>query len=72
MHDNDCLDSSYFVSTNMTVFQTRMLKHLTAELLLGQLSYKQKAEIYNYSHGYHLGLKKDGKFALPSSDLETR
>lgn len=69
-YDEDCLDLPYFASTNMTIFQTKMLNQLTAETLLGQLSYKQKAEIYNYAHGYHSGLRKDGNFSFASSDRD--
>ena len=36
----------------MTAFETNLLHTLTDEILSGQLSYKQKSEIYNYSHGY--------------------
>lgn len=42
----------YFVSTQRTVFKLSMLKKFDVELLIGQLSYKQKADIYNYAHGY--------------------
>ena len=72
MYDEDCLDLPYFVSTNQTIFHTKMLSNLTTEILLGQLSYKQKAEIYNYSHGYHQALKKSGKVASHSSDVVMR
>ena len=35
-----------------------MLKRFDAELLLGRISNSQKAEIYNYSHGYPVLPKK--------------
>ena len=35
-----------------------MLKEFDAELLIGQISYKQKAEIYNVFRGYDLTKKK--------------
>ena len=35
-----------------------MLKHFDVELLIGQLSYKQKADIYNVSNGYDTTKKK--------------
>lgn len=41
----------YFVSSHMTVFQTKLLYKLTAEMLLGHISYQQSADIYNYVHG---------------------
>ena len=30
----------------------RFLKSYNADLLIGQVSYKQRADIYNYFHGY--------------------
>ena len=38
----------FFVSTSETATEMSMLRKLDAELLLGHLSYKQKADIYNY------------------------
>ena len=50
--DDDYLSHPYFLSTHMTAFQTKLLHSLSAEILLGQISYKQRSEIYNYTHGY--------------------
>ncbi len=47
-----------FMSTNMTVFETKMLQSLNAEILLGQLTYRQKSDIYNYCHGYDSSTKQ--------------
>ena len=41
-----------------------MLQKLDAELLIGQISYKQKAEIYNVSNGYD-ATKKEHKNQSP-------
>ena len=35
-----------------------MLTKYDAELLIGQISYKQKADIYNYSNRYEVSPKK--------------
>ena len=35
-----------------------MLRKFDTELLIGQVSYNQKAEIYNYSNGYPVLPKK--------------
>ena len=43
----------------MTAFATGMLTTLSAEILLGQMSYRQKADIYNYIHGYDAATKKN-------------
>lgn len=51
-YDDDWETLPYFVSSRQTAFQLSMLRRLDAEILLGQLSYKQSADIYNYIHGY--------------------
>ena len=51
-YERSCLEMSYFVSSRETAFSTGMLKKLDVEILIGQMSYKQKADIYNYYHGY--------------------
>ena len=58
-YDGDFLALPYFLSTHMTSFQTKLLSTLSAEILLGQISYKQKSEIYNYTNGYE-NAKKTG------------
>lgn len=52
IYDKNCLNLPYFLSSNMTAFETRILKKLSAELLIGQVSYRQRSEIYNYTHQY--------------------
>ena len=52
------LSLPYFLSSQETGFEMAMLKHFDVELLIGQLSYKQKADIYNVSHGYDTAKKK--------------
>lgn len=42
----------YFLSTQETGFDLEMLRKFDAELLIGQISYKQKADIYNVTKGY--------------------
>lgn len=42
----------YIVSTTDTAFELHMLKKYDVELFLGQVSYSQKADIYNYCNGY--------------------
>ena len=59
VYDKNCLELPYFLSTNMTAFATGMLTTLSAEILLGQMSYRQKADIYNYIHGYDAATKKN-------------
>ena len=52
IYDDDFMKLPYFVSSHMTVFETKLLLSTTAEILLGQISYQQKSDIYNYVHGY--------------------
>ena len=42
----------YFMSTHKTGFSMSFIEMFDAELLLGQVSYKQKSDIYNYYHKY--------------------
>jgi len=37
----------YFISSQETGFELKMLEKFDVELLIGQLSYKQRADIYN-------------------------
>lgn len=52
IHDEDWADLPYFVSTHKTVFDMKLLKDFCAELLIGQVSYNQRCDVYNYIHGY--------------------
>lgn len=42
----------YFVSSRETVFSMTLLNQFNAEILFGQLSFKQCADIYNFLHNY--------------------
>ena len=42
----------YFVSSQEIEFELEMLQRFDVELLVGQISYQQKADIYNISNGY--------------------
>lgn len=68
IYDDNYHQLPYFLSTHMTAFQTKLLTNLTAEILLGQVSYRQRADIYNYVHGCDKK-RKDSVKAVPS-DLE--
>lgn len=70
IYDDNCLDLPYFLSTHMTAFQMKLLHNLNAEILLGQISYKQKSEIYNYTHGYDCAAKKGPKPSVVSCEVE--
>lgn len=57
-YDVNWAQLAYFVSSSETSFEVKMLSKFDAELLLGQISYSQKAEIYNYSNNYEVEPKK--------------
>ena len=56
-YDSNWADLPYFVSSQETVFESSFLRKMDADILIGQVSYRQKADIYNYFHGYY-NLKK--------------
>ena len=43
----------YFVSSSLTAFSVSMLKRMDIEIVIGQLSYKQIADIFNHVHSCH-------------------
>lgn len=53
IYDNNALELPYFMCSRETGFSVSNLKQFDAECLLGQISYKQGAEIYNDYHGYN-------------------
>lgn len=46
------MKNKYFISSQETVFDLQLLVRYDVQLLIGQVSYKQTAEIYNAIHGY--------------------
>lgn len=51
-YDPDWSTLPYFLSTRETAISMDMLRRLDKEILIGQISYKQRADIYNDVHGY--------------------
>ena len=60
-YDDNWADLPYFVSSQETVFETEFLKKMDSELLIGQLSYNQKADIYNHYQCYDSFKKRNTK-----------
>ena len=52
VYDENWFELPYFLSTNQTAFEMKLLERFDVELLIGELSYKQKSEIYNCVNGY--------------------
>lgn len=50
-YDHDWSSNPYFMSTRETAFCMELLRRLDKEILIGQISYKQRAELYNDIHG---------------------
>lgn len=51
-YDHDWNILPYFLSSQETGFEMSILKKYDIELLIGQMSYKQRADIYNIEKGY--------------------
>jgi hypothetical protein len=47
-YDDDWEDLPFFMSTCKTGFELKLIKEFNAELLIGQVSYNQRCDIYNY------------------------
>lgn len=58
VYNDDYKSLHYFVSTRETAFEMSLLDQFDIEVLIGQLSYKQRSEIYNMKHGYDKAKKK--------------
>ena len=57
-YDQDWMDNNFFLLTQQTAFSMRLIKNFDTELLIGRISYNQKANIYNTIHGYDGRLMK--------------
>ena len=57
-YDDDWADHQYFLSAQETAFETALLKRFDRELLISQVSYKQKADIFNHINGYKVPKKQ--------------
>ena len=48
--DADWEENKYFISSQETAFELQLLSKFDVELLIGQMSYKQRTEMYNAIH----------------------
>lgn len=53
-YTNDWKSHEYFISSKETAFSMDFLLRLDAEIVIGQLSYKQRSDIYNHIHKYSI------------------
>ena len=49
-YDNNWSSLPYFLSSQVTGFDLAVMRRLDAEILIGQISYYQFADVYNYLH----------------------
>lgn len=68
-YDTQWAEQKYFVSSSETAFEVDMLRKFDSEILIGQISYNQKAEIYNYFNVYPVQPKKCSKQEKENKDL---
>ena len=59
VYDANWRSLPYFISSRETAFETDILLKLDAEILIGIMSYKQWADIYNYVHSYESMSEED-------------
>lgn len=69
-YDPDWMDNDFLLSTHQTAFKMHFLKSYDVELLVGQISYNQKASIYNAIHGYDRNVKKSRNFENMTTEPE--
>lgn len=52
IYNDDALELTYFMSTRETGFTMKLLRRFDSQCLIGQISYKQAADIYNHCNAY--------------------
>lgn len=50
--DQDWASLPYFISSRESVFAMQLLRRFDSEILIGQMSFQQCAEVYNHLHNY--------------------
>ena len=59
--DEDWWHNEFLVTSARTVFSIDLLKKFEIEVLIAKMSFKEKAEIYNASNGYHTTVTTSNK-----------
>ena len=70
IYDEDWQMLPYFVSTHQTAFEMQLLKRLDADILIGQMTYNQSCDMYNYVHRYGVSCNVDKETARETDDDE--
>lgn len=62
LYNDDWASLPYFVASKETAFSMKLLLQLDAEIVIGQMSYKQRADIYNCVHDYSSKAHQSSKY----------
>lgn len=62
--NDDWQSLPYFFSSRESVFSTQLLRQFDSEVVIGQMSFKQCADAYNYRHTNGQSLPNEGEFPL--------
>ena len=58
-YDSDWSTNDYFVSSSLTAYSMSLIRQIDSQILIGQLSYKQISDIFNYNHcDQHAGISR--------------
>ena len=71
IYDEDWEELLYFISSSMTAFTSSFLHNFDGEILIGQITYKQKSDIYNYQHKYEQIQKKTSTCGIARTESDS-
>ena len=60
-YDEDWQENDDLLSSGKTAFDMKLLRKFEVEIVLGKLSFKEKADIYNEVYGYDALITKGNK-----------
>lgn len=69
-YDDDWFQLPYFMSSSKTGFAMCFLRRYDTELLISQISYREKCDIYNIYHNYDQTRKTSSKIEASRSDQQ--
>ena len=62
-YDSDWATNDYFISSSLTAYSMDLIRQVDSQILIGQLSYKQIADIYNHTRSSQHVLDDDSRYA---------
>lgn len=69
-YDEDWFELPYFLSSSKTAFSMSLLRKYDTELLVSQVSYTERSDIYNLYHNYDQTKKKSSKAEKETSTAQ--